>query len=222
MSNNIAVVFCTWSRIDRLEKTLKNLLSQSYKSFDVFIWNNNHVEKNRINSIISKYKNIKINVHHSSTNIGGIGRFYYSKKISTDYSKIIFIDDDQLLGNHVIENMIKKYKDLSITSWWGFQLNNSYWDRKRITDYQQVDYCGTGGMIIDSSIFKDINLDEIPDEYKFIEDLWLSFVAKYKYNYELFGGDFDIKIEVDGKDQYTKLKKKKGEFYNYLSKKFKK
>jgi GT2 family glycosyltransferase len=216
----IAVIFCTWNRVYRLENTLNDLKNQTYCDFDIFIWNNNKLEVSNIENIIKK-QNKQINVHHSENNIGGIGRFVYAKEISNNYDTIIFIDDDQTIGNDVIEKMVNNYKENTILSWWGWKIKNDYWDRDRVFDFSEVDYCGTGGMILNSNIFNKIDLQKIPDKYKFIEDLWISFVAKYEYGYKLIGGNFNISINKDGNDQYIDLKPLKNEFYHELNLKYK-
>jgi hypothetical protein len=215
----IAVVFCTWKRVYRLKDLLEDLVKQTYKNFDVFIWNNNPEEINHINEMVKNF-NININVKHSETNIGGIGRFYYSKEICENYDKIIFIDDDQILGKDVLSKMVESHVENSIVSWWGWVIKSEYFNRVRVLNFKNVDYCGTGGMIIDSEIFKHIDLKSIPKKYEFIEDLWLSFIAKYEFNYKLIGGNFDIKIKSDGNDQFTKLKTLKKDFYKFLIKKY--
>jgi hypothetical protein len=217
----VAVVFCTWKRVYRLKELLQDLLNQTYSNFDVFIWNNNTKEVDVIESIVKNFK-LKINIKHSEKNIGGIGRFYYAKEICDNYEKIIFIDDDQKLGSDVIEKMVNRHKDNTVLSWWGWLVGSNYFDRIRIKTFNRVDYCGTGGMVIDSKIFKSLELNDIPKKYEFIEDLWLSFIAKYDFNYELLGGDFDIEIKYDGNDQFNNLIPLKKEFYNYLTTKYKK
>ena len=216
----IAVIFCTWKRVYRLESTLNDLKNQTYDNFDIFIWNNNKLEISNIENII-KTQNKQINVHHSENNIGGIGRFVYAKEISNNYDAIIFIDDDQSIGNDVIQIMVNNYEKNTIVSWWGWKIKNNYWDRDRVFDFSEVDYCGTGGMFLSSELFNKIDLEKIPDKYKFIEDLWISFVAKYEHGYKLIGGNFNISINKDGNDQYTDLKPLKSEFYDELNLKYK-
>lgn len=216
----IAVIFCTWKRVNKLKNTLNNLNNQTYQDFDIFIWNNNKYEISNIDNIV-KNESKKINIRHSQNNVGGIGRFYYAKEISNNYDVIIFIDDDQFIGDDVIEKMVNKYEENTIISWWGWNIKNNYWDRERVFNFSNVDYCGTGGMIVSSKLFNIIDLDKIPDKYIFIEDLWLSFVAKYEYGYNLIGGNFNIQIITDGNDQYVNLKKLKGEFYDFLVSKYK-
>jgi GT2 family glycosyltransferase len=217
---NIAIVMCTWKRVSRLKETLNLLSNQTYKNIKLHIWNNNFLEKDNIQNIIKESPNLKIEVFNSEKNVGGIGRFLYAKKIANEYSQIIFIDDDQVFNNKFVEDFSKMYFPKSIISWFGWKMNGSYYNRTRINNFTECDYCGTGGMLIDSSIFLDDRLYDIPKEYTFIEDLWLSYFAKYEHSYKLIGCNIDLKIIEDGNDQYVNLKKLKEAFYTFLEKKY--
>jgi hypothetical protein len=217
MNNDVAIIMCTWKRINKLQKTINLLKNQTYKNFDFYIWNNNNNIKNIIDKIIiEEKKNINIDVKHSQLNVGGFGRFLFAKEIHDKYKSIIFIDDDQIFNKEMVDVFIKSYKPKTICSWYSFKLKNNYWDRFRVGDKVEADYCGTGGMIVDSDLFSHDLIYEIPEKYKFVEDLWLSFIAKEIYGWKLYGLDVNIKIEVDGKDQYSKLRNLKNEFYSYL------
>lgn len=218
MDKRIAVVMCTWRRIQRLSETIKMLESQTYKSFDFYIWNNNSSERANVDKL-AKSNIISISVHHSKDNVGGIGRFYYAQKIANEYDYIVFIDDDQNFTNTFISHMTELAKPTSIVSWFGWKILGEYFNRTRIQNMGEVDYCGTGGMIIDSKIFTTIKYD-IPKQFMFVEDLWLSYYAKYEHGYKLYGCDAPIQIIVDGKDQYVGLKHTKKDFLNYLKIKY--
>lgn len=218
-NKRVAVVMCTWQRIDKLNRTISCLEAQSYKNFDFFIWNNNPKIINQIKKHIEKTK-ININVYNSNKNIGGLGRFKYTQKIRNNYGKVIFIDDDQIFESNFIEHMVSIHKKRTIMSWFSWKINGTYFNRVRVKDFKEADYCGTGGMICDTSIFTNDFFRHLPDKYSFIEDLYLSYYAKYKLRFKLIGVDAPIKIEIDNKDQYIKLKNKKNEFLNYLKKNF--
>jgi GT2 family glycosyltransferase len=213
--DKLAIIMCTWKRINFLSNTIKMLESQTINNFTFFIWNNNSNINEKIKDVI-KNSNLNIEVYNSNENIGGIGRFYYAKKINKEYDKILFIDDDQKFSNKFVEQMLSYYDTKSIISWWGWKINNSYFVRERKTNLENVDYCGTGGMILPSKLFENDIIFQIPKKYQFIEDLWLSFVAKCELGYNLKGCKADIEIIVDGNDQYVNLKKLKEEFYKFL------
>lgn len=215
----IAVIMCTWKRIDNLKNTIKLLESQTYKSFNFYIWNNNSQIVEQINTIIKPYDWIKVN--HSPDNIGGIGRFYYAKEICNIHPKVIFIDDDQIFKSTFIQDMNNEYEPNTIKSWfsWKFKSDN-YWDRIRITDGSEVHYSGTGGMILDSNIFccPDLFI-KLPEQYKFVEDLYLSWFCSHIKGWKLKSTkNIWLRIVEDGKDQYFGLKSLKTEFLQYLIK----
>lgn len=220
--NNVAVIMCTWRRPERFRKTLEMLSKQNNKNFVLFVWNNNKDIKKHINDISSEFLNIfNIKIKHSNENIGGIGRFYLARDIIYDYEKIIFIDDDQDFNNEMIDYLLDQYDSNTVKSRWAFIFGEKYTSRKRIFSYNiDVKYCGTGGMILPSKIFECDILYEIPEKYKFIEDLWLSYIANHHLNMKLKSiGDSDkfIYQVPDNKDQTT-LKNIlfKNEFLNYL------
>lgn len=217
--NDICVIMCVWQRVDKLSQTIEMLNQQKYKDFDFYIWNNNSDKSviKHLSDLNEKHKIIS-GIKQSKTNVGGIGRFIYSSELNHIYPKIIFIDDDQIFGPNLILEMSEKFKPNSIISWWGWKINSmDYFDRFRVKNFNEVDYCGTGGMIIDSKIFNESLIFKIPEKYKFIEDLWLSFIAKKFLNYKLYGYEFDLKIIEDGKDQSLKLLNIKREMFLYLN-----
>lgn len=218
MDKRIAVIMCTWRRINRLPKTIGMLESQTYKSFDFYVWNNNVNERVNVDNL-AKSNIISIAVNHSKENVGGIGRFYYAQRIANEYDYVLFVDDDQTFTNTFIAHMTSLAKPASIVSWFGWKIHGEYFNRTRIQNMGEVDYCGTGGMIIDSKIFKNIKYN-LPKQFLFVEDLWLSYYAKYEHGFKLYGCDAPIQIEVDGKDQYVKLKNTKNELLSYLNKKY--
>jgi len=223
-SNNqhIAVIMCVWKRIELLEGTLKNLELQTNKNFSLYLWNNNKEIVEEVNKIINHNYGYNIFVNHSEQNIGGIGRFYYANKIFKNFKKILFIDDDQYFDENLISNCFDQFEEKTIKSWWSHKIvSNNYYNRVRVTkenSFEEIDYCGTGGMLIDSSIFENEKIFECPSKYVFIEDLWLSFYAKYKLNWNLKNLNVHIKTHRDGKDQFGSIRKLKKEFYNFLLK----
>lgn len=215
-STKIAIVMCTWQRIENLRNTIRDLSKQKFKDFHFYIWNNS-TKVQAIDSIIKKHSWIK--VHHSPKNIGGVGRFYYSKRISRKYEYMLFIDDDQRFGPAFVKQMYSYAKPREIASTWGWVMR-SYFDRRRVQNLGEVNYCGTGGMICDAELFHNIDLNELPEEYRFIEDLWLSFYAKYKRGYKLRGCQAQIVMLKDNKGQYPRLLSKKEPFFAYLTRKY--
>ncbi|MHA1830037.1 MAG: glycosyltransferase family 2 protein [Candidatus Helarchaeota archaeon] len=216
----IALIMCVWHRFKNLKNTLILLNHQTYKNFDVYLWNNNPNIKKDVNTLIKSYNNTY--VLHSNRDEGGFGRFLCAKKLVNDYQYFIFIDDDQVFDSYLIETFLSMSKPKSIYSWWSWRFDPNhldYWNRKRVGHGEWAHYCGTGGMIIDHNIFRYDRLFKIPKRYYFIEDLWLSYIANHDLNYELYGISVNIDILMDHKDQSNNMIELKREFLDYLVKK---
>lgn len=218
MEKNTIVIFCNWDRVDNIKNIFDSLKNQTVNNFDVILWNNNLNDKEYLNNLNINY-NYKI--MHSKENIGGIGRFYAARSVANNYKKFIFIDDDQTIDKHFIKDMLSYYEIKTIKSRWGWRIkDNNYFTRTRVNDNTKCNYCGTGGMIGDISIFKLDELFLIPPKYQFIEDLWLSFIA-YKYKFKTIGIPETLIQLKDGKDQFNTLKPLKNEFLLFLVNKYK-
>lgn len=155
----IAVIMCIYKRLDKLPLTQKMLDNQTYKAFDFHIWDNS-----------------------KDTNEGGMGRFILAAQLIDDYDYVIFIDDDQIFETTFIETLVSEAKPNTIVGWYAWVIRGGYFDRTPATN--KATYVGTGGMICDINVFKNPKIFEIPKKYWFIEDLWLSHIAK-KMGYEL-------------------------------------
>lgn len=223
INKKIAVIMCVWSRFNLLEKTLDMLESQTDKNFDFFIWNNNSKVK-EVKDLFNENKysfNIETKTYHQ--NIGGIGRFYYAHYISNQYDYVIFIDDDQEFDKNLIKTFKEEANPQTISGWWAYKIWGEYNQRTRSQPYQEADYVGTGGMICPTSIFQDFKLFEtLPREYIFVEDLWLSYFAKYEHNYKLQSSNVNINFipNENIRDQHYRLGKTKIDFHRFLKRKY--
>jgi len=220
VKNSVAVVMCTWNRIERLETTIKQLEQQTYTNFDFYIWNNNYSKKDEIDNIISD-NNLNILIHHSKINVKGFGRFNTAKNIKDNYPVIIFIDDDFSMQKTVINRFISAWKPDMILGWWAWKIyNNNYFDRIRVNDFEDANYVGTAAMVLDSDIFNCDKLFECPKEFLDIEDLWLNFIANHHLNWQLKGLYLDANLNKDDKDMSELnseyLNDKKQHFLEYL------
>ncbi len=216
--NKLAIIICQYKRTHLLKNILENLNNQTFKNFDLFIWNNNFKQKRNIDDIVDKNKkDIKTTIYHSRKNFGGMARFFISEKI--DYKFNIFIDDDQIIKKYDIEKFNNEKEEKTILSQWAWKLNKDYRDRKKCKYKEKADYCGTGGMIIDSSIFKNYDFWKFfPKKYYPIEDLYLSYYASY-LGWNKFGSSVNLEF-YNGESNSSnalwknkKIKKLKHEFY---------
>lgn len=208
---------CTYKRPERLAITLEQLEAQEGVKVKLYIWNNNPEISGQVDEIVSRSQ-LEVQVHHNPDNVGGFGRFYKASEIAEDFPFIVTIDDDVNFGPHAIKTLVNEFKPNTIHSFFAFKLINAhdYFDRTVSHPGETADYCGTGGEIIDSSIFKNQRLFECPEKYWFLEDLWLCFVAKQN-GWELYKSAADLHLdEGDFKDQWLQLKPLKTEFLEYL------
>jgi len=213
----VILIMCIWKRVNNLHKILNCLNAQTYKNFKLVIWDNSS-EKKEVENIVSNFK-LDIDIIKSEKNIGGIGRFYAAQKYQKDYKVVIFFDDDQFPKENFVEIMVKNFEPKSIKSRHSYKIlsNTDYWKRKRINEGgTNINYCGTCGMVLDSEIFKDLDLLKCPEQYVFIEDLWLSFYAQSKLCWKLQSINVPLELIDDGKDQFRGLINKKSEFLKYL------
>lgn len=183
---------CSYSRPERLQ-TIKDLLAaQTYKDFDFYI------------------------IDNTKENRGAKERF--KEVLRHENNPILFIDDDESPAPDFVEYMMSQYDPDCVKGWFTRIFNKeSYWDSIAYSaSGTEVDYVGTGGMILDRKIFdENPELSDIPPEFEKVEDLYLSYLARKK-GLKLMAVDPHIKIEVDGKDQYKGLGFYKEEAFRLL------
>ena len=205
----IEVCLAVWKRVERLPKLIEQLKNQTKKDFRLNIWNNSG-EKLNINFP-------QLQVIDSPTNVGSIGRFRLVPH--TECKCIIFIDDDLDLELDFIEYMYEAWKENpdDIQGWFTRVFKSSYWDSIPYSpEDTEVDYVGTGGMVLSRDIFdKEPSLLNPPPEMIKVEDLWLSYIAR-EDGRKLYAIEAHCKIENDGLDQYKGLIDYKEEAFNYL------
>jgi GT2 family glycosyltransferase len=190
----LEICMCSYSRPERLPIIREQLAKQTCAGFKFNVWDN------------------------TVDNQGSSARFKLAKQVKGN--PIIFIDDDESLEPDFVEYMYKKYKEHpdAIQGWFTRIFNNdSYWDSIPYSpEGMEVDYVGTGGMILDRKIFdEEPILQNLPPEFDKVEDLYLSWLARKK-GMKLLAVEPHIKIEVDGKDQFSKLAFYKEEAFTKL------
>jgi hypothetical protein len=219
-----AVVMCTWRRINRLPETLCQLDAQGNEKVDVFLWNNNFKSRDKVNKLASTFTATggirSISVCHSVFNVGGMGRFFLIRKLlNHDLCGIraIMLDDDQDISSSFISDLNKCSGSKIYASLWAYKLGKSYWANRVVPDNGgSADYCGTGGSVIDTSVFKNKSLfKDLPIKYWFVEDLWLSFFVK-SLGWRLKKVDTIVDFVDIEQDSYHRLSDTKEEFYRRL------
>jgi GT2 family glycosyltransferase len=196
------VIICSWKRPEGVKGLLSDLDGQDIPEFPVTVWNNNPSNTAMLRGIRMR-RGIDYSVVESPSNVGGRGRFLAAR--DTRASFVVFLDDDQrLTGPGALAGMLASARSATVGSWWAWHFEDRYDVRRRCTGGESARYCGTGGMVVDSAIFRDPLLwDTWPPEFHFVEDLWLSYVALHK-GWTLQGHDYGIAFnDVLASDQHA-------------------
>lgn len=210
----LEVCLCVYKRHYRLPELMKQLRNQTYKDFRLNIWNNS-------DRFIDNRNFGKINLLYQGKNIGSQARFRMVSKIGGD--PIIFIDDDLALEKDFIEYNLgqwEKFGKNCVLGWYSKKWDEEDYhkDKAKLPETWFADYIGTGGMIIGREIFdKEPSLQNIPEKYAKVEDLYLSYLAR-KNGMDLISIKPKCRIMHDGNDQYKALRQYKQEAFISLRK----
>lgn len=249
---DIHIVMCCWKRIEYLNLQMNNLNIQNVKNrIHIHLLNNNINNIKKLDEmVIELKKKYKINIHlsHYDNKYYGFQRFIYTKdvlikKYNIDY--VIFIDDDQLFYYDWIESLYNKREPNTFLCWYGRKWidNMNYWSGSIInmtecrtnnnTNINEFDYGATCGCLIDVNIFNEnTELWNIPNNlpknvtiYN-IEDLWLSYVIRYFYNWKIKRSFLPEKETINDIDScnkhslYLSLYEEKQQLFDYLNKRY--
>ena len=182
----------------------------------VCIWNNGP-DRAAVNAAAVAAQ-VPVMVHHSRRNIGGFGRFYLARQAAeAGHPAVVFIDDDQDFGSTTISELVGHHRPRSLSGWWAFRFPQANYSRRVPAEPgEMASYVGTGGMIVDTTVFTDERLFRCPRRFWFVEDLWLCFVASHLAGFELFKSPAHFELTEDGRDQYLSLGHTKWKFLRYL------
>src|SRR5581483_11505276 len=105
----------------------------------------------------------------------------------------------------------------TIVAWWAYAFHDEtdYWRRRPLEPGEEADYCGSGGTIVDTSIFRDPRLFDCPQRFRPIWDLWLSSFASTR-GWRLVKSAATLALEEDGQDLYHGLMAEKSAFLRHL------
>lgn len=201
-----AICMCVWQRYDNMASIVEALEKQTYRDFEFWIWNNagSRVRKEFMKPL-KKNTSLDMHIVTSKHNQGSQARFWLVP--FTTGNPIIFFDDDQLPRENFVEYMVNEYikRPNAVQSWKTRIFKyDSYWKRSNKGRYgEEVDYCGTGGMVLPRKLFeKHGELLGIPDPFKRVEDLWLCYVARTKEGMQLIKIHRQLSKLRDNKDQH--------------------
>ena len=109
MNNNplVSIVIPTFNRKKILLETIKNVLQQTYKNFEIIIVNDGY--SNDLKSIIQSLKNEKIIYTKTKKNLGcALARVLGVKMSSGEY--IAFLDDDDEWDKNYLKNQLNIFR----------------------------------------------------------------------------------------------------------------
>lgn len=187
--NKVAIIMAQWNRQFNFKRTIDDLNTQTYKKFDLFLWNNDPKQSHFLENGVKNARGYKVHIVNSEENKFGFGRFLMARLLVNDkidgfkgecYESIIFFDDDQILSPEFVEDMVNHFEKKSYKGGYAFRIkNDNYRSRVRSGDGGDADYIGTCGAIIDPEIFKN---DDFFDTYLPDEDVyWLEDIALTLY-----------------------------------------
>ena len=205
VTDSLPVIFCTWRRLDRLQCTLTQLAAQDIP-IQALIWNNSP-DRAKVDSAVRKSR-IPVAVHHSERNIGGFGRFYLAREVAErGHDVAVFIDDDQDFDTGTIRELLSAHRPRSMSGWWAFSFHSADYNSKfRPEPTESASLIGTGGMIVDTAVFRDARLFRCPRRYWFVEDLWLSYVAGCLWGYTCFRSPAGFAFHESAEDNHAQYR----------------
>lgn len=200
----VAVILCTWGRLERLPRTLELLAAQDI-AVQVLIWDNSG-QAELVDKAVSEAR-LPVAVHHSNRNVGGFGRFYLARAAAEGgHQAVVFVDDDLEFEPGTVRELLSLYKPKSISARWAFRFTGRhYYTRERCGPGEAAHYLGTGGMVADAAVFTDPRLFACPRRFWFVEDLWLCFVAQHLNGYALSSSSDLVQEVHDGRGQWVSL-----------------
>lgn len=173
----IEVCITVHRRLALINEVVECLKKQTTQNFNLNIWNNSGQILN-IN-----FPKDRLMIVNSKENVGPEGRFRLAKMVKGE--TIIFLDDDILIDKDFVAYYLEQYNKFgknSICGWYSKLLldkDNYRRDKLHLPYGTKVDYIGTGGMILNRKIFDENPiLFNIPFEFKFVEDLYLCYIAQ--------------------------------------------
>lgn len=197
--NRIAVIFCIWRRLERLQRTLEMLAEQTVP-VQAVIWDNSGRPEVVAKAVANA--RIPVTIYYSKRNIGGFGRFYLARAAAEQgHETVVFVDDDQEFGPTLVSDLISGHRPRALSGWWAF---TDYESANRAIAGEQAIYVGTGGMIADSNLFTVPRLFMCPRRYWFLEDRWLCHVAAAE-GYDKYRSPAQLAEVQDSRNQHLSL-----------------
>lgn len=231
----IDVIACLWDR--RSESSFfSSIMGSSLRENHIIrlhICNNKPELQYERENIAKMYK--QVTVYNMHKNTFGYGRFLLAKKIMKKLlvEYIIMIDDDMELKEHTLQAVFDERKPLTYSAWYGknwHEHETDYWHPlhqipvshpslalQKFPNVHTWQYGGTGMSIIDARIFFTDIIFACPDEFKNIEDIWLSYVVQLlKWDTLRLRVDFNVNVKQNSVGQWSNLREQKNKMFKYV------
>jgi hypothetical protein len=218
VKTELPVIMCCWKRPERFSRTLDWLGQQEGASPHLYVFNNSWSSRDELDRLAGE-SSVPVSIKHSRDNRGSIARFVWARELYFDHPYLVFIDDDQVFPPRALVGLLEEAAPHSIVGVWAFRINSleSYWDREKASPGEEADYVGTGGQILDSSIFADPAVYRVPPPYAPVEDLWLCHQARLRgWTLRRSANVRWTPPDDDDLDQWRVLKEEKQDLYRYL------
>jgi hypothetical protein len=216
----LPIVVCLWKRQHRLPAIL-SMVSRQTVPCDLYLWNNDPAQADAIVAAVNAAPTAphRVVVANSPVNIGGFGRFFWARELAADHPFVLFVDDDEILDDASAATFRAEAAPGRITSAWGFRFTQrrNYWRRRPVAVGEPAKYCGTGGMVADTSVFLDERVFRCPIQFWFCEDIWLSYFTSTALGWSLQKSGAEVGWLLDDAAQYPGLHKTKSQFFRLLN-----
>ena len=205
-----AVILLSWKRPAGTLKNLKDLSEQTVGGFKVILSNSNPKIYEEIQAYKSRFPDLNVEIRNDSNEHYCFRRLFIAREMAqSGIDVIFFIDDDVIIPKNYIELALAQYQEKTYSSvyTWTFQDKGSDYYKKRTRVYdnkENIKYCGAGVSMIDSSIFLEDGLFQVPGKAYGIDDLWLSYYCDYIAKYSLRHLDIPGVI-IKGNDRFALL-----------------
>jgi glycosyltransferase involved in cell wall biosynthesis len=213
--SQLAVILTTYKRLENLPGTYKSLAKQTNTDFDLYICDNSGNDPHLLNTTKKNVKNFTHNVFIKEYNneYSIFGRFFLAKDLAEKgYTKVVFIDDDQVIPESFVQDCYDQYDEKAIKSFYAHFIEGDYWSKQEINHYEEGNYAGGGGLLCNAKLFLDENFFKCPEEYYILDDLWLSYYIIKCTDYKIKKLRTPIKFIVDQKATARGLKAEKRQF----------
>jgi hypothetical protein len=213
------VIMSLWKRLPLLDRSLYQLAHQEGIRPTVYLLNNNPHIKQEVEKEVTRYRSrLAIHVVHSDNSLSFFSRFVLARRVRNGSPFLFFIDDDQAFDRTFLRTLWHERTEGGITGCHAYRFRRSrdYWRKESAKAGHGADYCGPGGMIIDSRLLGQPALFRAPPEALIMDDIWLSYVANHVFKAPVRKSSAAVQMIDPAGDTWPTLRGKKIEFLEEL------